>query len=496
LSALRGIQQAATVTAIWALAALVAWLTWMSLPWPLIHDAPIMHYVAARIAAGDVPYRDLFDMNMPGVYVLHWALVQTLGTGDFAWRVFDLAWLAAGALAVAAFAAPGGRPAAAAAALFFSAYHLAGGAWQTGQRDFLLCPFLLAAAASVARWAEDGAPRGRRLLGVAAAGLALGAAMSIKPHAAIFAAGLLAIIAVVGRRAAVAPAAIFAAGAAVVPAALVLWLAAAGGLGAWIDIVTRYLLPVYSNIGRPAQWVAYRWQVWIPITAAVVVALSLARAARERRLGPRHAVAMLGIAYGLAHYLGQGKGWEYHRYPLAAFAAAVAFGELGTLLAARRFVLAVPLAFSLAAATVQIGVEGAEAAPAKWIWDKEGFVRQLEGDLRQLMAPGDLVQVLDTAEGGLHALLRLDARQPTRFLYDFPLFTAPQAAITAELRREFIRDLDARPPRFIAVFERGWPAGGYERLDRFPELRDRLAAHYEVVQWRPAFKLHARRPRS
>ena len=33
-------------------------------------------------------------------------------------------------------------------------YHLAGGAWQAGQRDFLLCPLLLLGALGVTRWLE------------------------------------------------------------------------------------------------------------------------------------------------------------------------------------------------------------------------------------------------------------------------------------------------------------------------------------------------------
>ncbi|MBI4637470.1 MAG: hypothetical protein HY727_14075, partial [Candidatus Rokubacteria bacterium] len=45
---------------------LVATLTWRSRSWPLVHDGPIMHYIAWRIAEGAVPYRDLFDMNFPG----------------------------------------------------------------------------------------------------------------------------------------------------------------------------------------------------------------------------------------------------------------------------------------------------------------------------------------------------------------------------------------------------------------------------------------------
>jgi hypothetical protein len=207
-------------------------------------------------------------------------------------------------------------------------------------------------------------------------------------------------------------------------------------------------------------------------------------------------VAALGVAYGLLHYVGQGKGWEYHLYPLAAFAAVLAFCELDTLLAARRYVLAAPLVLTLATAVVLLGIKGVEAAPAEWLWDKEGAVRQLTGDLLLRMAPGDRVQVLDSSEGGVHALLRLGVRQPTRFLYDFPLFAAPGAPVTAAYRREFIRELDARPPRFIAVYERGWPASGPERLERFPELRDRLAARYELVEWRPAFKLYAQRPGS
>ena len=66
---------------------------WRSLGWPLIHDAPIMHYVAWLITQGAVPYRDAFDMNMPGAYLIHWAVLSVAGPGDLAWRLFDLAWL-------------------------------------------------------------------------------------------------------------------------------------------------------------------------------------------------------------------------------------------------------------------------------------------------------------------------------------------------------------------------------------------------------------------
>jgi len=54
-----------------------------------------MHYIAWVIGEGGVPYRDVFDMNLPGVYLIHAAVIGLLGRGDLAWRLFDLGWLAA-----------------------------------------------------------------------------------------------------------------------------------------------------------------------------------------------------------------------------------------------------------------------------------------------------------------------------------------------------------------------------------------------------------------
>src|SRR5215467_9877636 len=135
-------------------AALAVWLAWESLPWPLVHDAPIMHYIAWRISEGAVPYRDLFDMNFPGVYLIHLGVLTTIGGGDFGWRLFDLAWLAATALAMASFARSWGATAARGSGALFAVFHIAGGAWLTGQRDYLLCLFLVVGALGVARWAE------------------------------------------------------------------------------------------------------------------------------------------------------------------------------------------------------------------------------------------------------------------------------------------------------------------------------------------------------
>lgn len=470
-----------------ALAGLAIVLAWRSRGWPLIHDAPLMHYIAWRIGEGAVPYRDLFDMNFPGVYVVHLAALALVGAGDGGWRVFDLVWLAGTSLAAAALAAPCGRLAASGAALFFAVYHLAGGAWHAGQRDYLLCPFLLLGALGVARWAER--PDGRASL--VWAGLALGAGITVKPHAGVLAAALIVLVAVVARRrgrSLTLPVVILAAALALAPLAAAAWLAAKGALAAWREIVFDYLLPLYSRVGRPERWAFHRWHVWIPI--ATGAALSVGAALARRGFTARHAVVTLGLVYGTVHYVGQGKGWEYHLYPLAAFAAVALFTEIGPLLEMRRRA-AWPLLACVVVAGAMLGLKGAEAADAAWIAAKERRVSAVVADLDGRLGPNDLVQVLDTTEAGVHALLRLYAVQPTRFLYDFHFYHDLHSPTVARLRQEFLADFDARPPRFVVLFERGWPGGGYERVDGFTSLHHRLSA-YRVDRRRDGYTVYAR----
>lgn len=471
-----------------AYAGALAVLLLRSLDWPLVHDAPIMHYIAWRITEGAVPYRDLFDMNMAGTYLLHLGALQALGTSDAGWRVFDLAWLLATSLVLAAFARPWGWVASLGSALLFAVYHLAGGAWQAGQRDYFLVIFLVLGALGVARWTTEAG----RTTTLAWGGLALGAGMAIKPHAVLWAATLAVVVLVVAirsRSAPVVPLVIFGTAAALVPTAVLTWIAASGGLPAWRDLVVHYLVPYYGRLGREHSWFFYRWDGWIALAASVT--LALAHAVVVRRYSARHAIATLGVAYGVVHYVGQGKGWPYHLYPLAAFSALLAFSELRASLVGR-WIIGVPLTVSLAVTLAWLTQMGLEASRASWIRDKETTVEALTRDLSSLQA-GDSVQVLDTTDGGIHALLLLRARQPTRFLYDFHFFHDEEAGEIRALRAEFMREISTHPPRFIVLFRRGWPAGGPERLARFPELDRRLGEGYRILHDRPRYVVYEKR---
>jgi hypothetical protein len=468
-----------------ALAALALYLAWRSRGWPLVHDAPLMHYIAWLIGEGAVPYRDVFDMNTPGVYLVHLAVIKLLGGGDLAWRAADLGWLALTSGALAAYAWPFGTGPALVSGLLFAVYHLAGGPWLAGQRDFFVCVFLVAGAVLVA----SGGSRARLALG----GVLLGAAVTIKPVAALFvavAAAAAALEAARGGRAWWSAALAVVGGGAIAPLACAGWLVRIGGMPDFLITQREYVLPLYSRLARVSPWTALGWWPYgrlLWALFAVPVSILAVTARRDRRT----MLALAGVAYGVVHFVVQGKGWEYHLYPLGAFACLTG----GLALAAparpaRRFAAA-----AAALLTVTLGAKGMHEQYPAWIAAKEARAEQLTAELRRRVAPPETVQVLDTGDVGVHALYALRLRQPTRFIYDFHFLHDEDAPFIQRLRREFMASLAADPPALIVVLEQGWPRAGYERLRGFPELLAWLDRVYGLDHEGPGFRIYAKRAR-
>ena len=193
-----------------------------------------------------------------------------------------------------------------------------------GQRDYLLCLFLLAGAYGVARSIERGGALGPLVWG----GLALGMGITVKPHAGVFWLGAAALAgwgAKRGNRSPLAaPGTVLAAGL-VAPALVFGWLGWRGGLGPFLAVFRGYVLPLYSRLGRVSAVAALR------LVSVRLGALGPARrTGRARPVAPapgveaRRAVAALGAVSGGSTSLVQGKGWEYQLYPLALFLCALA----------------------------------------------------------------------------------------------------------------------------------------------------------------------------
>jgi hypothetical protein len=453
-----------------------------------------MHYIAARILDGAAPYRDFFDMNFPGVYLAHVLALWLFGPLDAGYRAFDLALSALIAAALWRIVAPHGRAAGALAAALFWLYHVAGGPWRTAQRDLILCLPLAVAAVAALHSIRNG---GRLALGTA--GLGLGAAAWIKPHALLLAPLMLAVAPRepgprdAGSRTAGALA--LAAGCLAPAIPVLAWLAMTGSLGAFLDIVAGYLVPLYSRLGRDLFWAMLWIEVGPTVLAAFVLWAGLGLLALRWTQAPRGETRLLagGVVYGLLHLLMQGKGWGYHLYPLAMFAIALGAAGLGAAARAGRRGLQGALAGALGLAVAALWAQGVPNLDPGWIAAASARAQAVAGALRPVLAAGGTAHVLDTNDGGIHALFLLGARQPTRFLYDFHFYHDVGHPYVVRLRRELLQELRAAPPTVVVLFRRGWPHGGYERLAAFPALEAWLRDGYRPGVEGDGFRIFARR---
>ncbi|HEV8439180.1 MAG TPA: glycosyltransferase family 39 protein [Methylomirabilota bacterium] len=474
--------------------ALLAWLIWLSRHWPLISDAALFHYKAWLITEGAAPYRDAFDMNFPGIYFVHLAVLSVGGPGDLAWRALDLGWLGVTVLLIYAYARPlADHVGAAAAGLLFAIYHLADGAFVAGQRDYLLGLFLLAGALGVARWWETAG----RAAPLVAGGLALGAGMVIKPHAGLYwlvcAAAAALVAPRIGRRSPAAAAMVIAAGL-TAPAAVVGWLAWTGGLGAFLSTFIGWTVPIYRRLHSDRSplhpLISLKWALF------AILAVTGAVASQPPRLGPRRWLALAGAGYGLLHITVQSKSWPHYFSPLAVFlcvlaapALAVASREGRSRLAdARRaaalgLFAAVMLILGVRALTVEVGDPR--------IADRESRVTAMTRDLRPLVRPGDTVQVIGLP--AVHALLRLGLHMPTRFLEESPLFFMEGDPRTQAMRAEFSAALEAAPPAAIVATTSREFGDGYERLARFPAVASLLERRYRLAVEGDRYRIYVRR---
>jgi hypothetical protein len=273
------------------------------------------------------------------------------------------------------------------------------------------------------------------------------------------------------------------------------WLGWAGGLAAFMDITLGYLVPLYSRLGRSdllREVVERDYGLLVLLGLLAWSGLGATVLALTQQRGTL-AVLATGLGYGAAHFWLQGRGWEYHFYPLALFAVAVGGAGLGASVANRRGWLTAMLVIALLVTTAALWTKGERNLAPAWIEAKTTRVGRVSAALQPLVAAGGAVQVLDTTDGGIHALLRLKARQPSRFLYDFHFHHDVGHPYVRGLRTELMGALRARPPAAVVIFAQGWPTGGYERVAGFPELQDWLSTGYRLAEEGNGYRLYVGR---
>ena len=471
------------------LAALLIVQAGFSLQWPIAHDeAPLFYEAFLMRTEGRIPYRDIFDFQMPGSFAAYYALGFLSSFNDLRIRILDLLLLAALLVITFFFMRRFGKLSALAAAILFGLKYLEGGPSMALQREYLLLIFIALAVWISMR--DDLTPRHRLALG-----FLFGLSTVIKPHAAI---GLIPILLfditdMVKRlkltlinavRESILPAL---AGFSIPIFIMIAWLASTSGLTPFLDIATNYW-PLYAQVNGQmevnagaARWLFILNQAWrlggnglwlIPVLIGIYL----------NQNKKTYLLASLALCYAIYPAL-SGQFFLYHYIPFIYF----------IILLASLSVSAFDLRYStFVSSFIFLAVILLNIRPST------AFMRQLEGKpiftaasradeislfLEKNLEEGDIVQPLDWTGGTLLAMLETRAHIATPYIFDFYFYHHVSEPYIQSLRADFMNDLQAATPRFIievTAIDKPW-VSGKDTSREFPELRTFLSENYSVT---------------
>ncbi len=498
------------------LAALLLVEAAFSVRWPITHDeAPLFYEAFLMHDEGRVPYRDIFDFQMPGSFAAYYVLGILSGFGDVRIRLLDLLILSV-LIAVTFFAMRSfGKSAALAGALLFGLKYLQGGPSMSLQREYLLLIFL---ALTVWIAMRDELTVRHRL----ALGLLFGLAASLKPHAAIGLVPILLfdIIDMVKRRgltfmnAASRSTLPVLLGFVIPVVAVIAWLFHTRALAPFLSIATNYW-PLYAQINGEltvntgaARWLFILDQVWRLggnglwlIPALIGIYLNSNRKA--------YLLASLALCYAIYPAF-SGQFFPYHYIPFLYFIVLLASLVLSTNvtpiqlrfspLVSRYSELISRYSFLILLLIVLINIRPSTA-----------FIRQLQGKsivtstdraveiaryLEKNLEAGDTVQPLDWTGGTLLAMLKTQTPIATPYIFDFYFYHHISSPYIQSLRTNFIKDLQEARPRFIVrvtAIDKPWVSGADTSRELFPELGAFLNENYSSTIQKDDYVIYERR---
>jgi hypothetical protein len=472
-----------------------------SIHWPITHDeAPLLYESFLMHREGRVPYRDMFDFQMPGIYAAFYLIGSVSGFNPFRLRVLDLLILTAILIITYNAMRTFGKVPALAGGFLFGLGYIGGGPSLALQREYLMLLFLAPAV-----WISM---RGMLTLKHRfALGILFGLTTIIKPHAAI---GLLPILlfdlhadfkrrnipllhALAGN---MIPLGL---GFALPVSAVLLWLSVSGALKPFISIVMNYW-PLYSQIngrmevtsgtGRLAFILDQVWRLggnglWL-VPALIGVYL-----VPEHQKRWAYLLAGWALCYAIYPAL-SGQFFPYHYIPFLYFI--VLLSALCLVEAKPRAVGLIPLLLVIVIniRPSPVIMRQLEGKPIATSTDRAGeLLRFLEKHLEE----GDAVQPLDWTGGALLAMLEARAPMATPYVFDYYFYHHLSEPYIQSLREDFLnRLLDSRPRFIIEVtaVDKPWVSGPDTSKD-FPELRSFLDGYYAVVVRKDDYMIYERR---
>jgi len=463
-----------------AVAVAVLWLA-MAMSYPLGWDQGLFAWVGNAIVQGGMPYRDAWDFKGPLVYYT-FALAQWLfGVHLWSIRVLDAALLFAGTFAIhRSVVVMADAVTARWAALLFFLWYASHSYWHTAQPDGWTGLLLIVALAPLVSRPAAAGP-----VALAFAGACIGIATLFKPTNALFLALPIAHLVVSKATGATGRARPFALSAAVIAgwaapvAAIAGWFAIQGALDDLIAVHLRYaavyawLSPENRLRGLTEYFLTTR-VVAVTLPLVVFGAITLWRTNRPLAI-LLASWTLLVVALATA----QNRFYAYHWLPLLPAWTLLGAAALHAMRSSLKTLATVVTGIILLHAIAPVVLE--EARFLSWMagrtdraayYDGYGEVgddMRAERWLREQGQPGKVVVF------GFHpAVAWLSQRETvSRFGYSLPLMMGDGLDVRDQYRAEFLRAIEATPPRYILVGVQSEQIfGATMTLDDFPELAD------------------------
>ncbi len=504
------------------LSSLLIIIALLSLRWHMVHDAPIFMYFAYLIDYFNyVPYRDLFDVNLPGTYLIYRVVGRLFGYSDLAFRCFDLLYLSAILTMTWLCMKKISWQIAWCSVVLFGLLYLGYGPILSVQRDYCI---ILPVTAAI--FIASSFPTLNAVVKFILVGFLFGIAATIKPHAPI---GLPLVIVFQAWEAwrhnnnggstlflliKILLAAIISFAIPIGLMFLYLWRTGAlkqfldmagnywplfGSLSGTFEVIPgihriAYLINEYCKLGSQTLWL-------VPAGLGVYLALfhSALKDAQKRYI-----LLFVGLAVMYSIYpVFAGKFWQYHwllfYYFVISLSSLCLVPQLNSGSKLRNLYPAAILLLTIVFRILipeQYYAQFSQAGYKSWN-PQNGRVGEIASYLQSHMKAGDSVQPLDFTGGAIHAMLLAKAEIATPYPYDILFYYPVSSSYIQNLRKKFLRSLSESNSRFIISItsDRQWLSGP-DTTREYEELQSLLDSNYQKVLKGNGYIIYERLPLS
>ena len=468
--------------------------------WRMIHDTPLMVYLSYLIDKYHyIPYKNFFDMNMPGTYFIHLFFGKLFGYSDLSLRIADIIYLSLISLFTWKWIKPLGKFVAWTAIVLFGLFYINFGPSMSMQREYLaILPIL------IFLYTNDhiNFQHHNIIKKPIITNFFIGIAVLIKPQFAILFPLNIIYLLYINKslsKKEILNKIIFSLIGFLSPILITfIYLLINQALDDFFGIAINYWplygqingeIKIVNNLGdRINDFINYypkfggKWYLLIPASIGFYLSLNASNYTNNQK----HKIIkilFLSIVFSIYPAI-SGQYWDYHWLICYFFlllgsslllSTTFKKNNISQLFLITFFV--VFLFFNFWENDILKTQLSGELIPAP----NGGRVDAITNYLDDNLQPGDVVQPLDWTGGAVHAMLQSNAKLATNFIYDFHFYHHTSNRYIIDLRKEFISQLHLSNPKYIISFEDNHrQIDGSNTSTNFPELDILLKTDYTI----------------